>query len=132
MNRDTKPWRWEFAGTPQADSVAVWMQPGHGRPGALHSIVLGLVRKRQSHQAHLEWAYDPIEFVAEEMLAWRSFADQALELLEELYGFGLVEPAPGDWSRWRATELAVEAIEVSYAERHPMTTEGAPEREIDQ
>ncbi len=72
-------WRWEFAGTPQAASVPVWMQPGHGRPGALHSVVLGLVRKRQAHSFNLQWAYDDVAFITEEMLECRGFADQALE-----------------------------------------------------
>ena len=116
-----KQWRWEWAGTAVAADVPVWMRPGHGHDGALHSAVTFLVTMRQSMgSVNRDWAFRPIWEVVEH-LGDRLPPEGVPALLKELEHHGVVEARRGDPELWRATPLAVEAIDAAYATRHPMT-----------
>lgn len=104
------------------------MRPGHGHGGALHSVVLFLVTNRQAYVYNLDWAFRPITEISERLGDDRPRPPRGtIALLDELEAFDTVEPRGGDRTHWRALPRAVEAIEESYAARHPMTTDGAPE-----
>lgn len=121
-------WRWEFAGTAAARVVAPWMRPGHGHEGALHSVVLFLVTMRQSMSSNPDWAFRPMWEIDEHLGDDRPRPPRGtIALLDELEAFGTVEPRGADRTHWRALPKAVQAIEESYADRNPMTTDGAPE-----
>ncbi len=117
----TPEWRWERAGTEEAAHVAWWMRPGLGEEGGVHAAVVYLVRVGS----------------ASERFAWRPFAEiydevglrhyeiserRASELFAVLLRDGVVEQRSDDGApAWRASQLAIEAIEVAYRNRHPMT-----------
>lgn len=121
-------WRWEWAGTATAKDVFPWMRPGHGHEGSLHSALYFLVTSREAHQRNPDWAFRPISEIDQFLGEERPRPPRGtIALLEELEAFGTVEALPSDRDQWRARPLAVEAITQSYADRHPMTEDGAPE-----
>lgn len=123
-----RPWRWEWAGTAGAKEVTPWMRPGHGHEGALHSALVFLVSMREAYQCNPDWAFRPMWEIDEFLGDERPRPPRGtVALLEELEAFGTVEARPGDRDQWRASPLAVEAITEAYADRHPMTEDGAPE-----
>jgi hypothetical protein len=122
-----RPWRWEWAGTAASREVVPWMRAGHGHDGALHSVVLFLVTNAQAYASNPEWAFRPMWEIDERLDDRPRPPRGTIALLEELEAFGTIEPRGDDRTQWRALPRAVEAIEESYADRHPMTTDGAPE-----
>lgn len=108
-------WRWERVGTDAAEGVPAWMRVGPDHEGALHAVVLFLARSRQAEGP--VWGARPLEEVQKEALTDRG-AD-AQTVLEELEGLDVVERVSA--ITWRATDMAVEAIEEAYAERDPMS-----------
>lgn len=124
-----RSWRWEWAGTATAKNVPPWMRPGHGHEGSLHSALLLLVTMREAYQqCNPDWAFRPMWEIDEALGDDRPRPPRGtVALLDELEAFGTVEARPGDREHWRALPLAVEAISESYADRHPMTEDGAPE-----
>jgi hypothetical protein len=122
MSKPDSP-RWEWEDSPQAATVDPWMRVGLGPGGKSHSVLVWLVRMRQSvANQSLDWAYCPLgELVAE--FPYLSLDEDAMRsLLSDLAGHGMVE-TDLQAARWRATRAAVDIISAAYSERHPMTTD---------
>ena len=92
------------------------MRVAPGRAGALHAVALYLARNRQAAGARLDWAARSADEVQREALVFRE-AD-VTEVLLELNALGVIERAED--ATWRATEMAVTAIQEAYADRHPL------------
>lgn len=106
-------------GTDAAEGVQTWMRVGPGPEGALHAAALFLVRSRQAEG--VAGAARPLQEIEDEALIDRR-AD-AQTILEQLGGLHVVERVSA--TTWRATDMAVEAIDAAYAERHPMIDEAS-------
>lgn len=117
------PWRWEWLTSPEASDVPLWLRIGPGPEGAPHGIVVALVRIREGVLRDPDGGYRPLDAIVEDTGdQWGSSRADVAAHLRRLEAEGVVEPdlePRADGERWRATPLAIEAIEAAYALRDP-------------